>query len=178
MLGAIGVFLAAQYFGARILLKLRGSPFLRKRYRANAGALTQKRGFACARNYLIIFCAFENDVFQKAPPICGKAQAEKVNLRALYNKRALNNGVPENRNARSGVRFLGKRSNKCTRTWRQAKRAACRPLPCCDERKERKQAVSGKAARPRVFSEIKQKLSSLLRDFARRKVFLWKNESS
>ena len=90
-------------------------------------------------------------------------------MHALYNKRALkNNGVPENRNARSGVRFLGKRSNKCTRAWRQTKCAACRPSPCCDERKERKQAVSGAAARPWVFSEIKQKLSSLLRDFARR----------
>jgi len=30
MLGAIGVFLAAQYFGAHIVLKLRGSPFLQK----------------------------------------------------------------------------------------------------------------------------------------------------
>ena len=78
--------------------------------------------------------------------------------------RALNNGAPENRNARSGVRFLGIRSNKCTRAWRQVKRAACRPLPCCDERKERKQAVSGKAACPRVFFGIKRIAASLLRD--------------
>ena len=46
-----------------------------------------------------------------------------------------NNGVPENRNARSGVRFLGIRSNKCTRAWRQAMRTACRPSPCCDEQR-------------------------------------------
>ena len=53
LLGAIGVFLAAQYFSSRLLLKLRGSPFLQKRLRANAGALTQKRGFAGAKNYFI-----------------------------------------------------------------------------------------------------------------------------
>ena len=45
----------------------------------------------------------------------------------------LKNGVPENRNKQSAVRFLGKRSNKRTRAWQQAMRAACSPSPCCDE---------------------------------------------
>ena len=33
---------------ARILQNRAASPYLRKRLRANAGALSQKRGFACA----------------------------------------------------------------------------------------------------------------------------------
>jgi len=46
--GAVfGVFLAAQYFGARILLKLRGFTFPAKaKVFANRGALSEKRGFA------------------------------------------------------------------------------------------------------------------------------------
>ena len=58
---------------------------------------------------------------------------ERVKLRHYNNMCALKiTGSPKNRNARSDVRFLGIRSNKCTRAWRQATRAACPPSPCCD----------------------------------------------
>ena len=137
-----------------------------------------KRGqWGCPENHDFLFCQLKTKIvngnnfsqkrksqFSFLPSICRRAYAERVNLCALYNKRALNNGAPENRNAQSGVRFLGKRSNKHTRTWRQATHAACPLSPCCDERKERKQAVSGEAACPRVFSEIKRIAASLLRD--------------
>ena len=39
------------------------SPFLQERSRANKGALTQKRGFACASYIIIINCAWQNDTF-------------------------------------------------------------------------------------------------------------------
>jgi len=46
MLGTIGVFLAAQYFSARLLLKLRGSPFLRESQVCDKlGALIQNCDF-------------------------------------------------------------------------------------------------------------------------------------
>ena len=61
--------------------------------------------------------------------------AERVKPRDSILCVPLNNGAPENRNERSGVRFLGIRSNKCTRAWRQTERAACPPSPCCDMRR-------------------------------------------
>ena len=87
----------------------------------------------------------QNRNFAPAHTICCEALAGKVKPRdfiicvPFY-------GVPENRNARSGVRFLGKRSNKCTRAWRQTKRAACPPSPCCDERKEGENAAENAKA--------------------------------
>ncbi len=54
----------------------------------------------------------------------GYALAERVNAARIFRCALKINGVSENRNARSGVRFLGIRSNKCTRAWRQATRAA------------------------------------------------------
>ena len=44
------------------------------------------------------------------------------------------NRAPKNRNARSGVRFLGKRSNKRIYAMRQILCAACTSSPCCDAR--------------------------------------------
>ena len=44
------------------------------------------------------------------------------------------NRAPKNRNARSGVRFLGKRSNKRIYAMRQVIRAARTSSPCCDAR--------------------------------------------
>ena len=88
--------------------------------------------WGCPENHDFLFCQLKTKIvngnnfsqkrksqFSFLPSICRRAYAERVNLCALYNKRALNNGAPENRNAQSGVRFLGKRSNKHTRTWRQ-----------------------------------------------------------
>ena len=48
LLGAIGVFLAAQYFSARLLLKLRGSPFLHKQKFLQIGCAGAKARF-CLR---------------------------------------------------------------------------------------------------------------------------------
>ena len=54
MLGTIGVFLAAQYFSAHILLKLRGFTFPAKaKVFANMGALTQKCDFAGASYFFL-----------------------------------------------------------------------------------------------------------------------------
>ena len=93
---------------------------------------------ALSRENMVLY--FNNNLLKKAKPrfclfpsICRKAHG-KGEAAALCNMCALKklNGVPENRNARSGVRFLGIRSNKCTRAWRQATRTACPPSPCCD----------------------------------------------
>ena len=50
------------------------SPFLQERFRANRGALSQKRGSACASIYKN-YCACQNDTFGKAHPICRKLTA-------------------------------------------------------------------------------------------------------
>ena len=93
---------------------------------------------ALSRENMVLY--FNNNLLKKAKPrfclfpsICRKAHG-KGEAAALCNMCALKklNGVPENRNARSGVRFLGIRSNKSTRAWRQVTRAACPPSPCCD----------------------------------------------
>ena len=70
------------YLVALLLNRAPHSPFLQKRLRANAGALTQKRGFACASYCLINFCAFENRTSQKAHPNCRihTAYGKRVNF--------------------------------------------------------------------------------------------------
>ena len=65
---------AARPFGAHLKIRAPHSPFLQERFRANRGALSQKRGSACASIYKN-YCACQNDTFGKAHPICRKLTA-------------------------------------------------------------------------------------------------------
>ena len=93
------------------------------------------------------------------------AYEERVNLRhfiicvPFY-------GVPENRNKQSEVRFLGKRSNKCTRAWRQATRAVCPLSPYCDEAQREKIPPFGLRRRRVVFLFAENRRRQLAEIFA------------
>ena len=82
MLGAIGVFLAAQYFSARILLKLRGSPFLHKQKFLQIGCAGAKARFSDAQ--LIIIKPYTHGKSQRSEIFVNKAaepSAEASNAR-------------------------------------------------------------------------------------------------
>ena len=80
MLGAIGVFLAAQYFSARILLKLRGSPFLHKQKFLQIGCAGAKARFSDAQ--LIFIKPYTHGKSQRSEIFVNKA-AEPRRKRAM-----------------------------------------------------------------------------------------------
>ena len=69
------VFLSARFLRAHILLNRAYSPFLQERFRANRGALTQKRGSACANIYNIYSFSYRTKFsFHNNKRTAGKSQ--------------------------------------------------------------------------------------------------------
>ena len=109
-----------------IILRAPHSPFLQKRFRANTGALTQKRGFACASNYWLSAKSFWADKMisselRATPPFkrfrvfCGVFSLFFALLKAHILSMAKNSPFSQKPYVCGKLRALGKKCHFCPR---------------------------------------------------------------